>query len=55
MLNAIFAYLIAAKALLVTGELKPAHLSMRPHVLTAGHLYALLQRDYTRDAAVTSP
>ena len=51
MFDTIRAYLSAANAMLVTGTLKPTHLSMRPNVLTAGHLYALLQRDYTQDGA----
>lgn len=52
MFATIRAYLSAAHAMLVTGKLKPAHLSMRPNILTAGHLYALLQRDYA-DAGAT--
>lgn len=52
MFATIRAYLSAANAMLVTGKLKPAHLSMRPNILTAGHLYALLQRDYA-DAGAT--
>lgn len=51
MFDTIRAYLSAANAVLVTGTMKPTHLSMRPSVLTAGHLYALLQRDFTEDGA----
>lgn len=51
MFATIRAYLSTANAMLVTGRLKPTHLSMRSNVLTAGHLYALLQRDYADTGA----